>query len=263
MLRNCEAGDLRAPWNPVWLPNRKTDCNNNFAISSDNIGMNYDYPEADYATREKIVREHEDYQKGLYWTLANSPRVPEALRRQFQTLGLAKDEFTDHDNWPTQLYVREARRMFGAYVMTEHNVVGHRRAEDSIGLAAYGMDSHNTQRYVSPQGYAINEGDVQVHGFPPYPVSYLAIVPRRAECVNLLVPVCLSASHIAYGSIRMEPVFMILGQSAAAAAIEAIDENADVQAIDVPRLQKRLLADGQILQWTSSPSRKKPRREGL
>jgi hypothetical protein len=221
--------------------------------------MNYDYPEADYATREKIVREHEDYQKGLYWTLANSPRVPEALRHQFQTLGLAKDEFTDHYNWPTQLYVREARRMLGAYVMTEHNVVGHRRAEDSIGLAAYGMDSHNTQRYVSPQGYAINEGDVQVHGFPPYPVSYLAIVPRRAECVNLLVPVCLSASHIAYGSIRMEPVFMILGQSAAAAAIEAIDENADVQAIDVARLQKRLLADGQILQWTHSASGKKPR----
>ena len=123
-------------------------------------------------------------------------------------------------------------------------------AEDSIGLAAYGMDSHNTQRYVSPQGYAINEGDVQVHGFPPYPISYRAIVPKRAECTNLLVPVCLSASHIAYGSIRMEPVFMILGQSAATAAVEAIDENVDVQAIDVPRLQKRLLADGQILQWT-------------
>jgi hypothetical protein len=252
LLRNFEAGDHRAPWNPVWMPNRKTDTNNNFAVSSDNIGMNYDYPDADYATREKIVRQHEGYQQGLFWTLANNPRVPEAVRRQFQTLGPAKYEFTDHGNWPPQLYVREARRMLGSYVMTEHNVVGRRRAEDPIGLAAYGMDSHNTQRYVSPQGCAVNEGDVQVHGFPPYPISYRAIVPKRAECTNLLVPVCLSASHIAYGSIRMEPVFMILGQSAAAAAVEAIDENVDVQAIDVLRLQKRLLADGQILQWAGA-----------
>jgi hypothetical protein len=249
LLRNFDAGDRRVPWAPVWMPNRKTDTNNNFAVSSDDIGMNYDYPNADYAAREKIVRQHEDYQKGLYWTLANNPRVHETVRRQFQTLGLAKDEFADNGNWPPQLYVREARRMAGSYVMTEQNVVGRRRAEDSIGLAAYGMDSHHTQRYVSPQGYAVNEGDVQVHGFPPYPISYRAIVPKRAECTNLLVPVCLSASHIAYGSIRMEPVFMILGQSAAAAAVEAIDEQAGVQAIEVSRLQQRLRADGQVLQW--------------
>jgi len=249
LLRNFEAGDLRVPWNPVRMPNRKTDANNNFAISTDNIGMNYDYPEADYAARDKIVAEHRDYQMGLMWTLANDPRVPEKVARHFRRFGLARDEFTDNDNWPHQLYVREARRMVADYVMIEQNCRGSRTAEDSIGLAAYTMDSHHVQRYVDAEGHARNEGDVQVGGFPPYPIAYRAIVPKAAECSNLLVPVCLSASHIAYGSIRMEPVFMVLGQSAATAAVQAIEQDCDVQTIDYARLRERLLQDRQILSW--------------
>jgi hypothetical protein len=247
LLRNFEAGDHRAPWHPLFMPNRKTDTNNNGAFSTDFIGGNYDYPDADYAAREKIVAAHRSYQAGLLWTLANNSRVPPKVRAEFQRLGLAKDEFIENENWPTQLYVREARRMIGPYVMTEHNCRGTRVIEDSIGLGAYGMDSHNCQRYVTPNGHVQNEGDVQVAGFKPYPISYQAITTKADECGNLLVPVCLSSSHIAYGSIRMEPVFMILGQSAATAAALAIDEGATVQAIDYKRLSQRLQEDGQVL----------------
>jgi hypothetical protein len=253
VLRNGEAGDLRVPWAPGWMPNRKTDTNNNFAVSTDNIGMNYDYPDADYAGREKIIREHESYQKGLMWTLANNPRVPEKVRGEFQRLGLAKDEFTDNDNWPHQLYVREARRMQSGYVMTEHNCRGAITAPESVGLGAYGMDSHHTQRYVDSEGHARNEGDVEVGVSSPYPVSFRSIVPRADQCTNLLVPVCLSASHIAYGSIRMEPVFMVLGQSAATAAVQAIDRGTELQKLDYPRLRQRLLADRQVLDWPRPP----------
>jgi FAD dependent oxidoreductase len=250
LLRNFEAGDLRLPWHPLLMPNRKTDANNNFAFSTDDIGSNYAYPGGDYATRERIWREHLDYTKGLMWTLANHPRVPEKVRRHFQTWGLAKDEFPDTDNWPHQLYVREARRMVGAYVMTEPNCRGRRVAEDSVGLAAYTMDSHHTQRYVTKDGFVLNEGDVQVGGFPPYPIAYGSLVPKATECTNLLVPVCLSASHIAYGSIRMEPVFMVLGQSAATAAALALDAGVGVQQVDYRKLRERLLRDGQVLDWT-------------
>jgi hypothetical protein len=247
LLRNFDAGDLRAPWNPVWMPNRKTDTNNNGAFSTDYIGGNYAYPNADNATREKIVADHRSYQQGLLWTLANNPRVPEAVRKEFQRLGMAKDEFVDNDNWPTQLYVREARRMIGAYVMTELNCKAATVADDSIGMGAYGMDSHNCQRYVTPEGNVQNEGDVQVHGFKPYPISYRSIIPKAEECENLLVPVCLSSSHIAYGSIRMEPVFMILGQSAASAASMAIDGDTPLQNLEYGGLRNRLLKDRQVL----------------
>jgi hypothetical protein len=232
------------------MPNRKTDVNNNFAFSTDDIGRNYAYPDDDYRTRERIWKEHLDYHKGLMWTLANHPRVPEAVRRHFQTWGLARDEFVDNDNWPHQLYVREARRMTSTYVMTEDNCRGRRVAEDPVGLAAYTMDSHNTQRYVTRDGHVLNEGDVQVGGFPPYPIAYRSIVPKAAECGNLLVPVCLSASHISYGSIRMEPLFMVLGQSAATAAVHAIEENVAVQRVEYRRLRGRSLRDKQILDWT-------------
>ena len=252
LLRNFEAGDLRLPWNAVLMPNRKTDSNNNFAFSTDNIGANYAYPDGDYATRDKIWQEHVDYQQGLMWTLANHARVPQKVREHYQTWGLAKDEFTDNDNWPFQLYVREARRMIGEYVVNEHNCRGMAKAPNSIGLAAYTMDSHHVQRYVTPEGFVRNEGDVQVGGFPPYPIPYRAIVPQAAECTNLLVPVCLSASHIAYGSIRMEPVFMVLGQSAATAAAQAIDENVTVQHVHYSKLRERLLKDRQVLDWKSS-----------
>jgi hypothetical protein len=256
LLRNFEAGDLRLAWNPILMPNRNTDANNNFAFSTDDIGSNYAYPDGDYATRAKIWEQHVAYQQGLMWTLANHPRVPEQVRKHYQTWGLARDEFVDTDNWPHQLYIREARRMIGAYVMIEQNCRGARVVEDSVGLAAYTMDSHNTQRYVTADGQVRNEGDVQVGGFPPYPISYRALVPKATECSNLLVPVCLSASHISYGSIRMEPVFMVLGQSAATAAALAIDGKTDLQSVAYPKLRERLLQDGQVLEWTG------PRRTG-
>jgi hypothetical protein len=188
--------------------------------------------------------------------------VPERVRRDVNRWGLCKDEFAESGGWPHQLYVREARRMISGYVMTQHDCQRRRTPEDSVGLAAYTMDSHNCQRYVDKSGHARNEGDVQVGGFPPYPIAYRSIVPRAAECTNLLVPVCLSASHIAYGSIRMEPVFMVLGQSAATAASQAIDAGAAVQEVDYAKLRERLLADGQVLEWKGPvpPSGVDPRR---
>lgn len=251
-LRNVEAGDMRISWSPSWMPNRKTDTNNNFAVSTDFIGMNWDYPEADYETRAKIWKAHEDWQKGLMWTYAHHPRVPKTIRDAFQKLGLAKDEFTDNNNWPRQLYVREARRMISDYVMTEKNCKRQEIVEDSVGMGAYNMDSHHIQRYVTPEGFVRNEGDVQV-GSRPYPVSYRSIRPKESECSNLLVPVCLSASHIAYGSIRMEPVFMVLGQSAAIAAVHAIEQATSVQKIDYATLKERLLREGQVLDFESPP----------
>jgi hypothetical protein len=249
LLRNFEAGDERIPWSVHMMPNRKTDANNNFAVSTDFIGQNYTYPDGDYATRERIYHAHLSYTQGLFWTLANSPRVPEQIRSYFQQWGPSRDEFTDNDNWPHQLYVREARRMVSDYVMTEHNCRGARVAEDSVGMGAYNMDSHNTQRYVDADGHVRNEGDIQV-GVRPYPISYRSIVPRESECSNLLVPVCLSASHISYGSIRMEPVFIVLGQSAATAAAQAIDRQTSVQRLDYAALKERLLADRQVLVWS-------------
>lgn len=240
--------------NNVMMPNGKTDTNNNGGFSTDNIGMNYEYPDADWATREKIYKEHETYQKGFMWTLANDPRVPERIRKEVGSWGLCKDEFTDNGHWPWQLYIREARRMIGEVVMTQHHCQYKEVADDPIALGAYNMDSHNCQRYVKG-GRALNEGDVQVGVAAPYGVSYRSIVPRPSECQNLLVPVCLSASHIAYGSIRMEPVFMILGQSAATAGCMAIDENVSIQRVPYAKLRERLLTDGQILKWTG-PMRK-------
>jgi hypothetical protein len=254
LLRNFEAGDHRSPWNPVWMPNRKTDTNNNFAISTDYIGANYAYPDADYATRAKIIEDHRHYQMGLMYTLANHPRVPEKIREEFTRIGLAKDEFLDNDNWPHQLYVREARRMISEYVMSQQHCQQKIIPEDPVGLGAYNMDSHNCQRYVTKEGFVRNEGDVQV-GVSPYRISYRSVRPEQKHCENLLVPVCLAASHIAYGSIRMEPVFMVLGQSVATAACFAIDDKTSVQQVPYAKLRERLLADGQVLEWTG-PARK-------
>jgi hypothetical protein len=237
------------------MPGGKTDINNNGGFSTDFIGANYEYPEADYATRARLWQEHEDYTRGFLHFLATSPRVPEHIRNAMSEWGLTRDEFLDTSGWPHQLYIREARRMISDYVMTERNCRESLPLEDSIGLAAYTMDSHNCQRIVK-NGRVENEGDVQVGGFPPYPIAYRAIVPKQIECENLLAPVCLSASHIAYGSIRMEPVFMVLGHSAADAAVMAIDANVAVQKIDVAALQKRLVSEKQILKWKASPARK-------
>ena len=242
---------LKEFWNPIWMPNGKTDINNNGGFSTDFIGMSYDYPEGDYATRERIRKEHENYIRGFLVFMATSPRVPEHLRKEMQQWGPAKDEFQDTEGWPNQIYVREARRMVSDYVMTEHNCRGGIKATDPVGLGAYNMDSHNAQRIVR-NGRVENEGDVQV-GVKPYPISYRSLIPKASECENLFVPVCLAASHIAYGSIRMEPVFMILGQSAATAAHLAIQDRVAVQKIDYGKLRARLLADKQVLEWKGSP----------
>jgi hypothetical protein len=235
-------------WNPIWMPNQKTDINNNGGFSTDFIGMNWDYPAPDPATRARIAKAHEDYIRGFITFLATSPRVPANLRAEMQQWGPAADEFDDTAGWPRQLYVREARRMVSDVVMTERHCRGQEIVSDPVGLAAYNMDSHNCQRIVK-NGRVENEGDVQVPPMKPYPISYRAIVPRRGECENLLVPVCLSASHIAYGSIRMEPVFMILGQSAATAAALAIEDRVPVQRVNYAKLQARLRADQQTLEW--------------
>lgn len=242
--------DMFGKFDPI--PNGKTDTNNRGGFSTDNIGMNYDYPEASYERRREIIREHEDYQKGYFWYLANDPRVAEDVRQVMSTWGLSGDEFLDNGHWPHQIYVREARRMVGDFVVSERHL---RRIEPTsrpIAMGSYNMDSHHTQRYVAydeqGRGHARNEGDVQINPGGPYPVDYGAIVPREEECANLLVPVCVSSSHIAFGSIRMEPVFMILGQSAATAAVLALDHGVSVQELDYGLLQARLLEDGQVLE---------------
>lgn len=229
------------------IPNKKTDTNNHGPFSSDNIGMNYDYPEASYERRREIIKEHEDYQKGLLYFVSTDLRVPADIRDKMKNWGLAADEFVDNGNWPHQLYIREARRMIGEYVTTENDVLGKRPVPSPIGMGSYTMDSHNVQRYVTAEGFVQNEGDLGVHPHDPYQISYGSIVPQKEECTNLFVPVAVSSSHIAYGSIRMEPVFMILGQSAATAACISIDEEIDVQSVQYEKLKELLLSKGQVL----------------
>ncbi|MFN9285035.1 MAG: FAD-dependent oxidoreductase [Planctomyces sp.] len=247
LLRNFEAGDLRVPLSPDMMPNLKTDTNNNCAVSTDYLGGNYRYPEADYAERAAIIRDHETYQKGLMWTLANHPRVPASVRSEMAQWGLPLDEFTDNDNWPHQLYIREARRMVSDYVMIEQDCRRERMAQDSVGLGSYNMDSHNVRRFVTAEGTVQNEGDVQVSPGGAYLISYRSVVPAKGQVENLAVPVCLAASHIAYGSIRMEPVFMVLGQSVATAAVMALESKCSLQDVPYPSLRARLLRDGQVL----------------
>ena len=230
------------------LPNRKTDTNNHGPFSTDNIGYNYDYPDASYERRREILAEHITYQQGWLYFIAHDPRVPADVQKEMQRWGLAKDEFKDNSHWPHQIYVREARRMVGAFVMTENELVKKRPTPDSVGMGSYAMDSHNTQRYITPEGHVQNEGDIGASTKGPYAIAYGSLVPRKGQADNLLVPVALSTSHIAYGSIRMEPVFMVLGQSAATAAILALDGKLAVQDVPYAKLRARLLADGQVLE---------------
>ncbi|MDR2863269.1 MAG: FAD-dependent oxidoreductase [Puniceicoccales bacterium] len=229
------------------IPNRKTDTNNHGPFATDFIGMNYDYPEASYERRKEIIAEHTRYQQGLMYFLANEERVPADVREKMSRWGLAKDEFKDNGHWPHQIYVREARRMLGEYVVTELDCMAKRRCPKPVGLGSYALDSHNVRRYITPEGTVQNEGDIGVSPRGAYGIDFGSIVPKREQCSNLLVPVCVSSSHIAFGSIRMEPVFMVLGQSAATAAVLALDENVEVQKLDYEKLRKRLLADGQRL----------------
>lgn len=218
----------------IWsrMPNGKTDINNRNGFSTDMIGMNWDYPEGDYQRRQQIIQAHEDYTKGLLYFVGHDPSVPQFIRDEMLEWGYPKDEYMNNDHWSPQLYIRESRRMIGELVMTQHHCQGRELVDDGIGYAAYTMDSHNCDRLVI-DGMVKNEGNVEVGGFPPFPISYRSIVPKNNEVSNLLVPVCLSASHIAYGSIRMEPVFMVLAQAAALAATLAIDQGKDVQDLDI------------------------------
>lgn len=252
-VMNNNGGRHIVPWINSPMPNRKTDTNNCHGFSTDYIGQNYNYPEASYREREKIVKAHLNYQQGLMWTLANHPRIPQDVRKEVSRWGTCKDEYNAGDNgWQQQLYIREARRMVSSYIITQRHCEGLDISPEPIGMAAYTMDSHHVQRYVDMNGFIKNEGNVEAPVGNPFPISYQAIVPRKDECVNLLVPVCLSTSHIAFGSIRMEPVFMVLGQSAATAACHAIDEKCGVQSVSYQKLREKLIKDKQILDINSS-----------
>jgi hypothetical protein len=250
--------------NPVAMPNGKTDTNNNGPFSTDFIGGNWDYPEGDEATRTRILQEHVDYTQGFLYFLANDPHVPEPLQKEMRTWGLAKDEFTDTGNWPHQLYVREARRMLGEYVMTQADIMDKRTKDDSVGLGSYNTDSHHVQRVVAKAGVVLNEGDFQVR-VQPYAIPYRSLTPKAAECENLVVPVCMSASHVAYGTVRMEPVYMILGQASGVAAALAIDGKTPVQKIPMAQLLTKLKAQKAVLSpvGLSSPASNARRLEVL
>lgn len=246
---------LRTGWRDLFhkfdrIRGHKTDTNNHGAISTDFIGGNHGFPRGSWRQREEIFQAHVRWQQGLMWFLTHDPRCPAWVRERMSEWGLPVDEFTDTGGWARQLYIREARRMVSDYVVTELDCRGYRMADDGVGLGSYAMDSHNCQRVVV-NGCVRNEGDVQVYGFNPYPVSYRSIVPKRGEVTNLLVPVCVSASHIAYGSVRMEPVFMILGQSAAIAGHLALLTGCSVQDIAYGKLRQLLLEEGQVLKWES------------
>jgi hypothetical protein len=231
------------------IPNLKTDVNNHGPFSFDNIGMNWDYPEATYERRNEILKEHILYQKGLLYFMATDKRIPANVRETMNLWGFAKDEFTDNGNWPYNIYVRESRRMLGEYVMTENDVLGKREVPRPVGMGSYTMDSHNVQRYVEPEGYVQNEGDIGVAAKQPYKIDLGSIMPKREECLNLLVPVCVSSSHIAFGSIRMEPVFMILGQSAGTVASLAIDKRKNIYDLTYDEIKSKLESDKQILKY--------------
>ena len=231
------------------IPNLKTDVNNHGPLSFDNIGMNYQYPEGTYQERKQIIDEHISYQTGLLYFLANDPRVPTEVRTEMSSWGLAKDEFVDNGHWPHQIYVREARRMIGHYVMTEHEIMGRTEVNESIGMGSYTMDSHNVQRYITPEGFVQNEGDIGVKPPTPYQIALGTILPKQQECSNLVVPVAVSSSHIAFGSIRMEPVFMILGHTAGTVASMALDASIPVQQVIYPDLSAKLIDQGQVLEY--------------
>lgn len=233
------------------LPNHKTDSNNHGPFSTDNIGMNYDYPEASYERRREILAEHRTYQQGWLYFIANDPRVPKEAQERMRKWGLPKDEFKDNGGWPHQIYVREARRMVGHFVMTENELTKKKPTPDSVGMGSYTIDSHNVQRYITPEGYVQNEGDIGV-GITPYAIAYGSLVPKKGQADNLFVSICVSSTHIAFGSIRMEPVFMILGQSAATAAALAMDGNLAVQDVPYAKLRERMLKDGQVLEYASA-----------
>lgn len=240
-------------WKFNRIANNKTDTNNHGPVNADFLGGSYDWPEASYLRRAELAKMHQNYQMGLYYFIANDSSVPAKIREEMSRWGLARDEFVDNGGWPYAIYVREGRRMVGAYIMTEHDCLGEPRhpaqgrSYGSVGMGSYALDSHNVRRYVTPEGYVQNEGDIGVHPKHPYGIDYGSLVPRSEDCRNLLVPVALSATHTAFGSIRMEPVFMILGESAATALAIAAKDGRSVQDVPYSDLAAHLKADGQIL----------------
>ncbi|MFN8209685.1 MAG: FAD-dependent oxidoreductase [Bacteroidales bacterium] len=236
-----------AKYDPI--PNLKTDVNNHGPVSYDNIGMNWDYPEASYERRREIIKDHITYQKGILYFMRTDKRLPSRVRDEMNKWGYSADEFSDNDNWPYNIYVREARRMKGSYVMTENDIMSNRQVPDPVAMGSYTMDSHNIQRYVTDEGYVQNEGDLGVEPPKPYQISLGAILPRAGECNNLLVPVCVSATHIAFGSIRMEPVFMSLGQVAGTLASLSVEHDVPVSRIPYSKLKERLIVDGQVIEY--------------
>ncbi|HEU4746009.1 MAG TPA: FAD-dependent oxidoreductase, partial [Anaerolineales bacterium] len=241
---------------PREIANRKWDFNNRGPFSTDYIGANWEYPNASYQRRHEIWRDHVTYTRGLFYFLANDRQLPKPLQEEMNEFGLAKDEFVDNENWPHQLYVREARRMVGDFVMTQKDVQTELTKPDAIGMGSYNSDSHNVQRYVTEQGHAQNEGNMEVP-VTPYQIPYRIILPRQDQAVNLLVTVCFSASHVTYSTLRMEPVYMIIGQAAGVAASMAIEGKAPLHEIDTTALTAILRSQGAVLEW----ERQEPRVE--
>jgi FAD dependent oxidoreductase len=232
--------------NPVSIPNHKADFNNNGPFSTDYIGHSWRYPEASYQEKAAIWQDHLLYTKSFFYFISQDPKAPAHLRNEVNQWGLPKDEFADTDHWPNQLYIRESRRMVGEYVMRQSDLQTERTKEDSIGMGSYNSDSHNIQRIAMSDRTVKNEGDVQVE-VQPYEIAYRAITPKRAEAENLLVPVCLSATHAAYSSVRMEPQYMIIGQAAGVAASVAVQSRKPVQDISISTLQQKLRQHNAVL----------------
>lgn len=228
------------------LKGNKFDINNFGGFSTDDIGASWEYPTADFRRQAEIWREHYNYDAGFFYFLANDPSVPLSLRNEVNEYGLAKDEFIDNHNWPWQLYIREGRRMVGQYVMTQKDIEHDLTKPDSIGMGSYPSDSHHVQRVPTPGGDVENEGEMS-DATEPYQIPYRMILPKTGEADNLLVPVCFSASHVAYSTIRMEPQYMIIGQAAGVAAAMAVHHSLPVGKIPIPELQKRLLKEEAIL----------------
>jgi len=231
------------------IPNGKVDLNNRNGFSTDYIGKNYGYPEGSYAERERIWKEHIDYQQGFYYFLANDSRVSKSLQEEVRSYGLAKDEYLDTNHWPHQLYIREARRMLGDFVSAQKDLQTERTKPDAIGMGSYASDSHNIQRFINDRGFVENEGDVQVQ-VQPYQIPYRIMIPKKAEAANLLVPVCFSSSHISYASMRMEPQYMIIGHAAGIAAALAAKDNVAVQDINITELQSKLREEGAVFEYS-------------
>jgi hypothetical protein len=233
---------------PRKIANQKWDFNNRGPFSTDTIGKNWDYPDASYQRRAEIWQDHIQYTQGLFYFLTNDPAVPKPLQVELSEFGLAQDEFVDNTNWPHQLYVREARRMVGDFVMTQKDIQVELTKPDAIGMGSYNSDSHNVQRYVTEHGYVQNEGNMEVP-VTPYQIPYRILFPKKSEARNLLVTVCFSASHVTYSTLRMEPVFMIIGQAAGLAATMAIGDQVAVQDIDTSKLTTRLQKQGAVMAW--------------